>query len=565
MSPKISVCCIKFEVMNDELDNSAPSGSSCRDEAAAAEAAAAAATTSDSNSLIRGRREPRRYRVETYSKEASQDSKRLFPKELSYVRQGSSEKEVCENDIATTSEEEDVVSFSSGNPFVEVTRGILHLYKENILSTLEAGSERCDTICILAIPASMTCHDLLNFTAAYHQDIRHLRIIKDGTPNQYMALVTFRSQEMACAFYKSFNGEPFSSLEPDCVCHLVFVSGVEIEESQPEPPAGHTELPTCPVCLERMDESVDGVLTILCNHTFHSNCLARWGDTSCPVCRYVSTPELVVDNRCLQCLSVENLWICLICGHVGCGRYVEGHAYKHYLATNHCYSMLLGTNRVWDYAGDNFVHRLLQNKGDGKLVEAEQSSKEPGMDEKMDSMQLEWTYQLTSQLEKQREFYEDKINRLQLTMANETAETRQKLANALEENKELKALLKQARREKNNLEKRSKTAAFKMASTRSQIDEEREISRALLQNQTEWQTKYNYLEKQFKEYKESKEEELFELKDQLRDIMFSLNVQQQLEASDVKDEIAEGTIFVGDPSPKAETAHSSKSRRRKRR
>lgn len=39
--------------------------------------------------------------------------------------------------------------------------------------------------------------------------------------------------------------------------------------------------------------------------------------------------------------------------------------------------MLLGSNRVWDYAGDNFVHRLLQNKGDGKLVESEQPSKEP--------------------------------------------------------------------------------------------------------------------------------------------------------------------------------------------
>jgi len=32
--------------------------------------------------------------------------------------------------------------------------------------------------------------------------------------------------------------------------------------------------------------------------------------------------------------------------------------------------MQLGNNRVWDYAGDNFVHRLLQNKGDGKLVES---------------------------------------------------------------------------------------------------------------------------------------------------------------------------------------------------
>ena len=26
------------------------------------------------------------------------------------------------------------------------------------------------------------------------------------------------------------------------------------------------------------------------------------------------------------------------------------------------------TRRVWDYAGDNYVHRLIQSKTDGKLV-----------------------------------------------------------------------------------------------------------------------------------------------------------------------------------------------------
>ena len=133
---------------------------------------------------------------------------------------------------------------------------------------------------------------------------------------------------MAGEFYKSFNGVPFSSMEPECVCHLVFVSGVEIEESHAHPPPNHTELPTCPVCLERMDESVDGILTILCNHSFHSSCLSKWGDTSCPICRYVQTPELVADNKCFQCFAAENLWICLICGHVGCSRYMEGHAFK---------------------------------------------------------------------------------------------------------------------------------------------------------------------------------------------------------------------------------------------
>jgi BRCA1-associated protein len=46
------------------------------------------------------------------------------------------------------------------------------------------------------------------------------------------------------------------------------------------PMTGMTELPICTVCLERMDESVDGILTILCNHSFHGACLAKWGDTT---------------------------------------------------------------------------------------------------------------------------------------------------------------------------------------------------------------------------------------------------------------------------------------------
>ena len=53
------------------------------------------------------------------------------------------------------------------------------------------------------------------------------------------------------------------------------------------PPPGTTELPSCPVCLERLDYHVSGIITTVCNHQFHSECLQKWGDTSCPVCRYV--------------------------------------------------------------------------------------------------------------------------------------------------------------------------------------------------------------------------------------------------------------------------------------
>lgn len=50
--------------------------------------------------------------------------------------------------------------------------------------------------------------------------------------------------------------------------------------------------------------------------------------------------------------------------------------------------MQLGNNRVWDYAGDNYVHRLVQNKGDGKLVEVDEGGNLV-QEEKLDSITLE--------------------------------------------------------------------------------------------------------------------------------------------------------------------------------
>lgn len=42
---------------------------------------------------------------------------------------------------------------------------------------------------------------------------------------------------------------------------------------------------------------------------------------------------------------------------------------NHWKESQHCYSLDLETQRVWDYVGDGYVHRLIQSKTDGKLVE----------------------------------------------------------------------------------------------------------------------------------------------------------------------------------------------------
>lgn len=548
MSVAVSVCMIRFELcgFDDETIESNPKD--------------CASMASKPSSKPRTRREIREYTVETYTSEnESSVPKPLVSNSFSNVEKvpDSAEKPITKDDLSCGP-----LSFVSGNPFVEITKGILHLYKENELTTMDKAASSSQTVCILSVPASMTCHDLLSFLAPCLGEIRHVRIIKDGSPNQYMVLLTFRSQQSSVGFYKSYNGIPFNSLEPTSCCNLVFVSHIEsVTEGEAQaPPPLHTELPTCPVCLERMDESVDGILTILCNHSFHGSCLSKWGDTSCPVCRYVQTPELVADNHCFECSSADSLWICLICGHVGCGRYVEGHAFKHYTDTHHCYSMQLENNRVWDYVGDNFVHRLLQNKTDGKLVETNVPGKEE-TSEKMDSLQLEFTYTLTSQLDSQRMYFEDLMARFEQKSLASTSELKEELAKSLEDNQATQEKLQVLKKEKVSVEKKMQQLNTRLTQAQSELTDERQMSEAMQANQSAWLKKYNELEEKFNTHKTEKDREIAELKEQLRDIMFYFEAERQVKASDQCDEIAEGHIVVGEA---ANTSSRNKNRRKKK-
>jgi BRCA1-associated protein len=188
------------------------------------------------------------------------------------------------------------------------------------------------------------------------------------------------------------------------------------------------ELPTCPVCLERMDEST-GLLTILCQHVFHCTCLMKWRKSGCPVCRFtqegtlrkgsITGEEEEALNECSICRSELNLWICLICGNVGCGRYDGAHAFLHYKQTGHCFAMDLTDQRVWDYGSDGYVHRIMQNKTDGKMMELPSAAADYDNNSeddqiprtKLDAMSVEYTHLLTSQLDSQRAYYEEKLER----------------------------------------------------------------------------------------------------------------------------------------------------------
>lgn len=62
----------------------------------------------------------------------------------------------------------------------------------------------------------------------------------------------------------------------------------------------------------------------------------------CPVCRFNQTPELIPDQTCSECGKTTDLWMCLICGNIGCGRYAGAHAYIHFETTSHTFTKSLG-------------------------------------------------------------------------------------------------------------------------------------------------------------------------------------------------------------------------------
>ncbi|XP_076062053.1 BRCA1-associated protein isoform X2 [Oratosquilla oratoria] len=440
------------------------------------------------------------------------------------------------------------VTFVSGNPMVEVTHGILHLYKENTKTSLDVGEFRSEMLCMLAVPSSMTIHDLLQFTAPCYSVIQHMRIIRDPTPNQYMVLLKFRSQEDADFFYTNFNGQSYNSLEPD-ICHLVYVARVETTKESDGgglPIPGHTELPTCPVCLERMDESVDGILTILCNHSFHGECLAKWGDTSCPVCRYCQIPEETPDQRCLSCGASDSLWICLICGHVGCGRYVGGHAYRHFMETNHLFSLQVGNNRVWDYVRDNYVHRLLQNDGDGKVVSYERMSNSPVADtkeelmqgeEKLNALQLEYTHLLSSQLESQRQYFEAKLSSALEESVRDAEEFREMGRKAMEGMEKARSALTVLEKEKQAQDKKLQGLSQKLSMLTKELETEQHLNMSLRENKKEWVSKIIDLEKVVQQ----KDQTITELQSQLNDIMAHMDA---LSAINSNPELQGGAIVI---------------------
>jgi BRCA1-associated protein len=372
--------------------------------------------------------------------------------------------------------------------------------------------------------------------------------------------MVMKDEGSAEAVVEEFSDRPFSSLYPDTHCRVVPVqmvtmggestastaaasatpttsnsnsnsnstttpsaalSGGNGDDVEPRLEPAAVELPSCPVCLEKLDSSVSGVCTILCRHSFHSSCLSQWGDSACPVCRFVSETDTNDESACEVCGAPE-AWICLICAFVGCGRYTpEHHALRHFQETNHAFALELSSRAVWDYVGDEYCHRIITNKADGKLVETDSGAGASGSHgdagqggagsshrppwagqgkKKEEAIALEYEMLLTSQLEKQREYYEG-----QLAALRERAETAERAAR--------------------QTEKRVAVATALAEKLRAEAALHESLNQSLSEDKAAWLAKIKAAE----DNAASSAKLASDLQEQVRDLMFFLDAGKKIE------------------------------------
>ncbi|QDZ22728.1 hypothetical protein A3770_08p52460 [Chloropicon primus] len=508
------------------------------------------------------------------------------------------------------------IPFSLGNPSVENIQGSLRLFrpverteggKVRIPSTSEIESKaitalpelRSSTLCLLALPPSFIPADTFKFFGAFLQSMHRIRFVRQGTLElpgvggnnghaeqgedevsgsrdslsskmSASCILEFRTQDMADEFYLAYDGKKYSSLEED-TCRCVFVQsckllseGEGIEKGSECPKEGkeagcagtlevETEMPTCPVCLERLDAHITGIATTMCNHDFHPECLKKCTMTSCPVCRYSQMEsEDAQRTQCQVCDGREDLWICIICGHVGCGRYARGHARTHWLETGHCYAMELQSQRVWDYVGDEYVHRLIRSKVDGQhyLVEVPANgdvepmeqpggSSERGEDKKLaekhqdviltsklEAITLEYNHLLMAQLGSQTEYFEGQLQEMRQQVAME----REMSNAALSKARHLEASRKGC--EKKLREDFEKENSFL-----------KDLSESVLRDKDKWREEVNLAKSKLEE----KDAVIKDLQEQVRDLMVYLEAQSMVsQHEDIsQEEIRDSTVTLG--------------------
>lgn len=291
------------------------------------------------------------------------------------------------------------------------------LKSNNDDTTIITKSARSSSLGELAFKQYDTGRDDINshYNSILEEKKENISSDHENDNKSYLILFLLDSKESAQTFVSDIHHRPYTTLDETETCSVYHTLRVEGEDgvtllgplfaSSTSPPLQNDQSLTtaskqqhnmddhqCPVCLEKMSlDASSSILTTVCNHSFHINCLAQWQDSPCPVCRFDHSGLNEALSRCHICSNTVGNYVCLICGVISCAKgslqstdishnggmnpseqlmpSQRGHAFQHYEQTLHAYALDTENQHVFDFAGGGYVHRLLQNIEDGKIVE----------------------------------------------------------------------------------------------------------------------------------------------------------------------------------------------------
>ena len=94
--------------------------------------------------------------------------------------------------------------------------------------------------------------------------------------------------------------------------------------------------------------------------------------------------------------------MCLICGFIGCGleNKMISHNVEHYEKTQHIFCIEIESKLVFDHSKESYVHRLLQNSVDGKIMEMNgaNGTGKKGINKKIENIILDFNLIMNSQV-----------------------------------------------------------------------------------------------------------------------------------------------------------------------
>ncbi|RKP22482.1 hypothetical protein SYNPS1DRAFT_31917, partial [Syncephalis pseudoplumigaleata] len=357
--------------------------------------------------------------------------------------------------------------------------------------------------------------------------------ISDASPHRYIALLKFRQSSHVDEFIAEYHGRPFSVLEPE-ICQAVRVASVQLVAS-----ANPSQVNKPPSLTWEWDRREDA------GGEGHDAVGAGDGGDGGAWGTYHGGAGALARVAHLSRMPRANGLAC--------------HWPRHRGMPSHLPLSLLKPVGRWTRVPVcmvSYVHRLIQNKVDGKLVElpddmagghahsgeyaAQHSTASTSYlpsQSKIDMLTSEYTHLLTAQLDSQRQHYEVELNAAygkigDLQMELERVSSKAAEVDAVErENHALQQSMEALQKEKAHLEKRSDKLEKRLHMLERLWEEERQMSEGMRANQEAAQ-----------QAAAERDKEIADLREQVRDLMFFMTARDKIERGELGDEVKEGSV-----------------------